>query len=507
MRRNAVAAVAVLVILVAAGFAAYGAPLFGGQTSTSQVSQCDPVPGGTHASTRLTSTTFGAVTEWALPSQGRIPNGIVAAPDGSVWFAEQELPGVAHLFPTNGTLVEYAWPGFPTPKPPDCLDQAQSSGIAIWNGNVWAADMYANNGAGTIIGVDPATGLMQAVNLTAQAPYPYWLAVGPHDNLWYTSVNITQYPARLGRIAPNLTVSSVNLLGVSRYDEPIQVDFVNSSLAFIAALNQATTSNGSCICTGHIYAFDPSVNSTDIQATRVGGNYPLVLPDSVSFSDGKVWVAQHGASSVVSYDFATGQWTRYPTSLVPWSYATLPYLIYSAGTEVWFNEHYANKIAELHPASGTLTEYSESDPPASNAGGIQNDVSMTPGAGGLWFTSFSGNYVGFVNASFVPAFSISPPVNDTLYLSPGGTASVDLSVAGTWSTPLGVNVSDTENPGSVPVQIAISPSVLTIPPGTSYELKVQITAAASLPAGDYTVAVTVTEGGVQQSAFVFLVVA
>ena len=510
MRKGAVAAAAVLVVIVLAGVAVYTQPPRTPSTSTTATgpaARCDPIPGGTHASVHLNSTTFGAVTEWALPGSGRIPDAVLASPDGSVWFAEQEVPGVAHLYPGNGTLVEYAWPGFPTPEPPDCLDQAESSGIAFWNGMVWAADMYANNGVGAVIGVNPATGSTERVNLTGQAAFPYWLAVGPHDDLWYTSDNITQYPARLGRISPDLTVSAVDLIGVSKYDEPIQVDIVNSSLGLIAALDQVGTPKGGCVCTGHIYSFDPSVNSTSVPVSVVGGNYTLVLPDSVSYSDGRVWVAQHGASSVVSYDFATGSWTKYPTSLVPWTYTTLPYVIYASGSDAWFNEHYADKIALLHSGSGTLTEYSESDPPASNGSGIQNDISIAPAAGGLWFTSLSGNYVGFVNGSYAPSFAISPPAGGPLSLSPGGTASVSLDVNGSWSAPLVVNSSDTEDYASVPDNITITPSVLAIPPGTSqYVLRVQIAAAASLPAGDYTVAVTVTEGEVQQTAFVFLVV-
>lgn len=500
----------VLAILVIGGLAVYETQVLGRQTSSSASSSaaadCVPIPGGTSAKSQAASTTFGAVTEWALPGSGRAPNAVAVAPDGSVWFAEQEVPGVAHLFPANGTLVEYAWPGYPTPTPPGCNFLASSSGMALWEGKVWAADEFANNGNGAVIGLDPRDGSFTKVNLTSDAAYPYWLAVGPHNTLWYTSDNITQDPARLGRIYPNLTVSVVNLVGVAKYYEPIEVDFVNSTFALVTTIDEVSNpETGACVCTGHVYSFDPSGSAEGANATLVGGDYPLILPTSLSFSDGTVWVTQHGASSVVGYDYATGVWTNYPTSLVRWSGTTLPYVIYANGSEVWFNEHYANKIADLHVASGTLTEYSESNPPASTAAGIQNDVSVALSGDGLWFTSLTGNYVGFVNASYAPGFAVVPPADNHLSVSPGGTVSVALKVTGSWLSPLGVNVSDSEDYASVPTGITITTSAQTVPSGAApFTLGVQMSVGSTLAPGRYTVAVTVTDGGVQQTAYVFL---
>ncbi|MDE1853492.1 MAG: hypothetical protein KGI38_07075 [Thaumarchaeota archaeon] len=487
--RIAAAALVVLAILVVSTFAVYETYY------AQQGSQCAPIQGGKLARSHVSSVTFGAVTEYALPGQGRWPNAVATALDGSVWFAEQEVPGVAHLYPNNGTLVEYAWPGYPTPQPPDCLYQASSSGIALWNGRVWAADEFAN----AVMGLNPADGSTVRINTTRNAAYPYWLAVGPDGNLWFTS---DDSPARLGRIYPNMTLSIVNLLGLGA-DQPIQVDFVNSSLAFLATVNEAENATSkTCICTGHIYSFDPSSSSEDISPTVVGGSYRLVLPTSVSYSDGRIWVAQHGASSIASYDFATGAWTKYPTSRVPWTSTTLPLVVYASGTTVWFNEHYANKLAILDRTAGTLTEISESSPPASSGAGIQNDESFALASGGLWFTSESGNYVGYLDGNYKPEFQVVlSGTNGTVALPPGGSGTVSLMVTGSW-TSLNVNASDSENFASAPNLIHLAPGVTTIPAGSSpYKLDVQVSVAQSIAKGIYTVAVTLTEGGVQQSAY------
>lgn len=488
-----VAAVVVIALVVVAGASYYeffSAPSPG----------CASVTPGAMSRTTLSGTSFGGVTEYRLPSQDRWPSAVTTAPDGSVWFAEEEVPGVAHFFPGNGTLVEYAWPGYATPKPPDCIPGATTSGIALWQGRVWAADEYNN----AIFGVNPADGSTVRVNTTSNARFPYWLAVGPDGNLWFTSENT---PAALGRISPNLTLSIIQLKGLGN-DQPIQLTFVNSSYALLDTINQAenTTTKG-CICSGHIYSFDPSNVTSSITPEIVGGNYALTLPTMVTFVDGRMWVAQHLPSNVLSYDFATGQWTSYPTSTVPWS-TTLPLEILANGSRVWFNEHYANKIAFIDSASWTLTEISESNPPAATAAGIQNDESIALGSGGVWFTSLSGNYLGFISANYRPAFQIASEESGSLTMSPGQNATLQFRVTGTWSSALEVNMSDTESFTSVPKLIQLVPSVAEVPPGgTPYVLTVHLTLAQSIKPGSYVVAVTLTEGGVQQSAYAFLQVA
>jgi streptogramin lyase len=485
-------AVAVIAMVVVAGFAVYEAYFAGGQ------SPCGVLQSSTPSRSHLTETTFGAVTEYKLPGGDRFPNAIAMASDGSVWFTEMEVPGVAHLFPGNGTLVEYTWPGYAPPTPPFCSPSVSTFGIAIWSGRVWAADQFDN----AIVGISPSGGPLVSYNTTGVADYPYWLSVGPDGALWFTSDNT---PARLGRIAPNMSMSAINLEGLGN-DAPIQVAFVNSTLAYLSTVNLAeNATTKSCICTGHIYSFDPSSVGSEVTPKVVGGGYTLVLPTSVSYLDGKVWVAQHYASTVASYDYATGTWTSYPTSLVPWSAVTLPYVIYATDGQVWFNEHYANKIALLNPLAGTLTEYSETDPPISNYSQIQNDESIALGDGGLWFTSISGNYVGFVSSDYNVGFNVTASGMNSARVAPGGSASFALKVTGEWTRPLGVNSSDSENLQSVPTMISIVPSATQIQPGvSSFDLGVKLAVSPSIESGNYTVAITVTDGDVQQVAYLFI---
>jgi len=83
------------------------------------------------------------------------------------------------------------------------------------------------------------------------------------------------------------------------------------------------------------------------------------------------------------YNLTDGDYTLYPTSTIAYTNTVLPYFIRANDTSyVWFNEHYGNKIAVIDPARGTLTEYSESDPPVDNASKIGNSLTFALGQAG-----------------------------------------------------------------------------------------------------------------------------
>ena len=492
-----VAVIALVVVIAVSTLAAYE------EFYTSPAVPCQIIRSGEVQRSQLTGTPFGGVTEYALPKPGRWPNAITNSSDGSVWFTEQGVPGVAHFFPKNGTLVEYSWPGYRPSTSPGCAPNVSVSGMAVWDGRVWAADEFDNR----TVGLNPVDGSVVSVNSTVGAPFPYWLAPGPDGNLWFTSNNFSDQPTVLGRIFPNLTMQVVDLVGLGN-DQPLQLDFVNSTFALLSAINQAPNSTThACTCTGHIYSFDPGRVDRTVTPSVVGGGYTLRLPTSITYLDGSVWVTQHAASSIVRYNFAARTWTKYPTSTVSWIGTTLPYVIQSQGGSVWFNEHYANKIAKLNPQQGTLTEISEAAPPVSDPSGIQNDLSITASSDGIWFTSMTGNYLGFVSSDYTPGFSISVSGNSAATIAPGGTADFSLRVSGSWNQAMPVNVSDSEDFESIPHSITITPSATLVPKGSSpFNLAVSVSVGPEASRGDYTLAVTVTNGEIQQTAYLFIAV-
>ncbi len=432
------------------------------------------------------------MTQYCLAGPSRWPNGITVAPDGSVWFGEQSVPGVGHLF-SNGTVVEYPWPSANTSAGGINGYRTGIWGVAFWNGMVWATDADGN----ALVGLNPANGAVTSLNLTVPNAFPYTLTAGPDGALWFTTISRAPY---IGRVAPDLTLSLYPVL-TNPKQVALEIQFASPSLAYYVALDPFNETR-----TG-VYAFDPANVTAGIWGVQVGADTTLYQLNSLSLSKGTIWVTQHSASNLAGYDLATRTWTFYPTSTKGYTPTTLPYFVRSSGTTVWFNEHYSNVIARLDPAAGTLTEYSEANPPISDLRDIQNVLTIAESGGGLWFTSTTGNYIGFVDGNYKPSFAISTSGKNSTSLAPGGAASVQLQVSGTWSKTLQVQVSDSENYTSVPSLISIQPDKSSIPAGSGPStLSVAITAKPELQPGKYTLAVTVTDGLVSQTAYVFLTV-
>jgi len=345
-----------------------------------------------------------------------------------------------------------------------------------------------------LIGVNPQSGATRVINVTSVAGFPYSLSVAPDGSLWFTSlIN----PAVLGRIGLDYSVTALHVNGIGG-QYPAQLEFVNSSYAYMITLDRLNDSGG-------LYSFNPVGSSTAVNTQRQGKGFVLEAPDSLAVVGNTVWVAQHGPSDLAAFDVGSGAWTLYPTTHLGSNITTLPYFVSQGPGGVWFNEHYGNRIAFIDQAKQTMTEYSESNPPVTNESEIGNDLTIAPAQNGVWFTSTTGNYIGFANASYAPGFSISTEGGDSVSVHSGGQGSLNFTVGGSWKSPLTVMVSDSENYTAVPSLITMTPSSKTLQAGSGpVQLQLQVGVSSKLAPGEYTLAVTVSDGLVLRSAFVFL---
>lgn len=473
--------VSVLLLLVGGGLIAYQAL----------------APSGCGAVTKSTASTyhswklqFGAVTEYCLASPVRSANGVAVGPDGSVWFGEQSLPGIGRLFP-NGTVSEFAWPEANGSGGAVGGYKTGIWGIALWEGMVWGTDSVGNS----IVGYSPSNGTFRTLTLPIPRSQPYTLTTGPDGALWFTSLSQN---ATLGRVAPNLKVSMYPVL-TNRDELPAGVEFANATTGYYVAFDPYNGGRSG------LYSFDPRNVFGGVRPERVGGNYSLIYPLSLWVTPTTVWVEQHLASSIVAYDIAAGNWTDYPTSTLPFTNTALPYFVQAAGGTVWYNEHYSNRMAKLDPVAGTLTEFSEADPPITVKTLIQNDLTLAATPTGAWFTSWTGNYIGYVVGSYMSSYGLRVVGPQNLSFDRGGSLSTRVQVTGTWSRALSVSVSDNENFTSYPSLISIKPADSTLPAGSGpITMDVVLSAKNALLPGKYTVAVTVGDGLVYQTAYIFV---
>ena len=478
-RRRYIAAVVLAALIV--GAAAYLFELQQGPSCS------QPLGGNKVLKSQLSSVSFGAVTKFKLPSPDRNPNGVIVAPDGSVWFGEQTIPGVGHIFP-NGTLVEYAWPfSYPTQSGSGqgCSPKTEIWGITLWNGNVWAADTAGNQ----IVGLTPASDSFQTIKLRQNDSYPYSLTIDPENSLWFTEL----FASKIGRVDLNGTLHEYSLPGGNR-GVPSAIVFVNKTLGYYSDAGQAGAGNGG------VYSFNPDHFSPEL----VTGGRKLNLPTSLALSHGGVWLALHGSSQIAFYDFTQRAWKSYPTSTVTYVKTTLPYFIESNGSTIWFNEHYGNRMAMVDPDKSQLTEYSLSKPPATSGSDIDNALTFALGRGRAWFTEWTANYVGFVDMGYRPTFSVSVD-NSTLSLASGDTKSVTVTLSGQSPNPLALKFSDSESFTGTSKNINISTDQQSIPSLNGQErITVHIQAGTQLSAGPYTIAITGSDGLISRSTYIEL---
>jgi hypothetical protein len=154
-----------------------------------------------------------------------------------------------------------------------------------------------------------------------------------------------------------------------------------------------------------------------------------------------------------------------------------------------------------------MTEFSESNPPVTNGTAIGNDLTIAPAPRGLWFTSTTGNYIGFADGGYVPEFALTLQGSSSVSIQQGGHVSLSLSLSGSWKAPLNIQVSDSETFSSLPKAISMVPSVASVSPGSGpFRFNLTVSVASSLAPGRYTLDVTVSNGLVLRTVFVFLTV-
>jgi virginiamycin B lyase len=440
---------------------------------------------------KLASTTFGAITEYTLPAN-RTPSGVAAAPDGSVWFGEWGLPGVAHLFP-NGTVTEYKWPYPDSASISNCQMATQIWGVALWNGSVWGSDFLYSR----LVGVNPSTGQDQKIDL-ANGTTPYTLAVSPNNYLWFTE---SKLGAAIGRVSPtNGTVDYYNL-PTAKYWESVYVLFRNDTVGYVLALDGVDPE------IAQIYSFNPSLSSPSF--SPVGENQTLYAPTGLALGDGGIWATEHSASAMAFLNFTTDRWTIFPTSTVSYTPWVLTYFDGSNGSAVWFNEHYGNRMGVIYDNSTQLTEYNVSNPPLYNLTTITdptngvNMVTMGIAPHGAWFAA-AGGFVGYVSGSYVPPFSISV-ASPSIQVSPGGSTQTSLKLTGAVE-PKNVTLqfSDNEFNNGTAKYLVFTPGYSTASSGgggSGETLLLNITAASGIQPGTYVAAATITNGSIYRSVY------
>ena len=154
-------------------------------------------------------------------------------------------------------------------------------------------------------------------------------------------------------------------------------------------------------------------------------------------------------------------------------------------------------------ASQSLTEYSIQSRRPTNADQITNTLTFAVGKDRVWFAEFTQDTIGFVDATYKPALSLAMESGDNLRLTAGGKTNLTLRVTGSIGTRLTVQAADSENFTSIPRLLRVAPTPENVTLSESPQrlpLTIQVDSGAS--SGDYTLAVTVSDGQVYRSVYI-----
>ena len=423
---------------------------------------------------------FGAVTKFRLPNSG-FPNGITAAPDGSIWFGEQNVPALAHLY-QNGTMIEYAWPVSYSPS------TTAIWGVADWKGRIWASDALG----GQIVSLNPITSSLTVIKLGNVEAFPYTITVGPDDALWFTEL----YGLKLGRIDAQCKLTEY-AVPKSFGGTPTQIEFQNDTTGYYADVGNATSAV-SRILSFNIKQFAPQ---------PIPGSFRPIAASSLALTPDGLWVAQHASSNLAYDNFQTNSFSLFPTTPVSYVETTLPYFVVGNGSLVWFNEHYANRIGVIDTQRQLLTEYSLSNPPANKTTQIDNALTLTLCGSRVWFTELTANYVGYIDASYQPTFSVSP-AKQIFHATAGRNLTMSFVASGFSTGPLRIRFADSEKYTSVPFRIALQSNETEISSLNGRDLiNVVVSTDPRLVPGTYTLLITLSNGLINQGVYVSLQVA
>ncbi len=315
------------------------------------------------------------ITEFPIPNHDRGPRGIVAGPDGALWFAQYAGGGGIGRATTAGSIGEFS------------SGTSTAEGIALGSdGNLWFTEPSQEAVAritptGTVKAFSLGGGFLESLfsNVT-----PAGIAAGPDGNLWFT---IASNPAGIGRITPS-GAGTVFSSGMAAGSKPQGIALgPDGNLWFTETANPAKI--GRITPTGTITEFSTGLTANSQPQSIVAG------------PDGNLWFTESADPGRIGRITPTGTITEFTTGLTTNSG---PEGIAAADDgSVYFTEFKGpGRVGRITP-SGTITELAT---PTNNS---QPEQIAEGPDGNLWFTE-NGNHGQIARLTVAPGVGQTTPL-------------------------------------------------------------------------------------------------
>ena len=266
------------------------------------------------------------IREWDVPTPHARPHDPAVAPDGALWFTEQQANKLGRLDPATGKIREYE---LKTPH------SGPHGLVADREGNIW----YTGNYAALIGRLAPRTGAVTEYALTGEAARdPHSLAFDAKGTLWFTVQGgnaVGRLDPRTGKVEVKAVPTPHSLpygIAINSHGVPMFCEFGANHLGEIDPKTMAITEHKlpegarprrlaiaaddriyySDFARGYLARFDPATREVKEWASPGGaGSEPYGIAIT---RDGMVWYSEAGVhpNTIVRFDPKTEMFARAP---------------------------------------------------------------------------------------------------------------------------------------------------------------------------------------------------
>ncbi len=414
-----------------------------------------------------------SVTIAEYPTAGS-PGGVVAVPDGDIWFTQGVTGGTTEIVDYNpitqaSTIVPFA-----------------GSAITLGpDGNIWSI------GAQSLASIDPTTHAITTIPLPAGVNGDGEIARGPGNDLAFVATNASGFAFEIGLIDATTHAITIDSTGLQAGSVSLTYNSINQLAAgpdgnfwFAYGSYGIFTRVGIVNVMGDIGVLNPTT----------GAVTTIPLPSTAAYG------IAAGPDGKMDFTASTLFGQSYLGTVDPTTHAVIQYAVPQFGNvgtialgpdgNLWFTEVSPGSIGAFDPSTHMFASYVT---PLTNS----KPSDITPGAGDtLWFTDAGANALGVVQLGApLPPGSIA--VNGSVFLDtningtfdrgetplPGQTVYLDLKGDGTLDPGDPTAVTDASGDysltvsslGTYTVRVATYPGdVATSPNGGGYTVNLAI---------------------------------
>lgn len=243
----------------------------------------------------------------------------------------------------------------------------------------------------------------------------------------------------------------------------------------------------------------------------------IYSPTDILVTDNTIWFTEHGTSTISKFNLDGNQVKRFPTSLNLFNTTTLPFWLKQSydNNGIWINEHTGNKIASFNTTDLSLVEYEIPTRPTDGLIVYPLGLSITP-QNSVWFSEWNTDKIGVIDTNKPLPFDIMANVTNITIprTSEGKSIIIDVNVF-----KKGNLLIDETRPISLITSSSMDPSLRLVNVTATFtkekiflteineqeEVQLLINSYFA-PSGNYTLAISATDGFVTKSVFIEMII-